>query len=124
MQVLTDTKLRREKISFSVDFHTDVEKARSVIKNAVIRCKTVSKDKYIQIYIVSFSSNGIDFAVYWWTNPEPSQQRRSLDEVLTNIKKALDEEKIPMTYSTSLGIVGSLVIQNKEKNNENDSESL
>ncbi len=124
VQVLTDTKLRREKISFSVDFHTDVEKARSVIKNAVESCKTVSKDKYIQIYIVSFSSNGIDFAVYWWTNPEPSQQRRSLDEVLTNIKKALDEEKIPMTYSTSLGIVGSLVIQNKEKNNENDSESL
>ncbi|WP_454782478.1 mechanosensitive ion channel family protein [Legionella sp. WA2022007384] len=123
VQVFTDTKLRRVKINCSVDFSTDVEKARSVIEKAMDRCKTVSKDKYIQVYVVSFSSNGIDFTIYWWTNPEPSQQRRSLDEVLTTIKKALDKEKISMTYSTSLSFIEPLLIQNKEQNNkDNDSE--
>lgn len=115
VRVFTDTSLRREKIVCSINFDTDVEKARSVIKKAMEQCKTVSKDKYIQVYVVSFSSNGIDFAIYWWTNPEPSQQRRSLDEVLTMIKKALDEEKIPMTYSTQVSFIKPLMIHNKEK---------
>ncbi|MCW8443841.1 mechanosensitive ion channel [Fluoribacter gormanii] len=115
VRVFTDESLRREKIVCSIDFDSDIEKARSVIKKAIEQCKTVSKNKYIQVYVVSFSSNGIDFAIYWWTNPEPSQQRRSLDEVLTTIKKALDNEKIPMTYSTPVSFVEPLMIHNKEK---------
>ncbi|WP_341272882.1 mechanosensitive ion channel family protein [Fluoribacter gormanii] len=115
VRVFTDESLRREKIACSIDFDSDIEKARSVIKNAIEQCKTVSKNKYMQVYVVSFSSNGIDFAIYWWTNPEPSQQRRSLDEVLTTIKKALDNEKIPMTYSTPVSFVEPLMIHNKEK---------
>ncbi|KTD68609.1 MULTISPECIES: mechanosensitive ion channel family protein [Legionella] len=120
VQVLTDTPLRRKKIGCSVDFGTDVEKVRSVITKAVERCETVSKDKYIQIYVVSFSSNGVDFEIYWWAKSKPSDQRRSLDEVLTSIKKALDDEKIPMTYSTSLCFNEPLLIQNKEKNNDSE----
>ncbi|MCE0723573.1 MULTISPECIES: mechanosensitive ion channel family protein [Legionella] len=115
VRVYTDESLRREKIVCSIDFETDIEKARSVITKAMEQCKTVSKDKYIQVYVVSFSSNGVDFAIYWWTNPEPSQQRRSLDEVLTTIKKALDEEKIPMTYSTPVSFIEPLMLHNKEK---------
>ncbi|KTC79410.1 mechanosensitive ion channel MscS [Legionella cherrii] len=118
--VLTDTPLRRKKIGCSVDFGTDVEKARSVIAKALERCETVSKDKYIQIYVVSFSSNGIDFEIYWWTKPKPSDQRRSLDEVLTSIKKALDDEKIPMTYSTPLSFVEPLAIKNKGNHDDSD----
>lgn len=120
VQILTDTPLRRKKIGCSVDFGTDVEKVRSVITKAVERCETVSKDKYIQIYVVSFSSNGVDFEIYWWAKSKPSDQRRSLDEVLTSIKKALDDEKIPMTYSTSLCFNEPLFIQNKEKNNDSE----
>lgn len=96
VEVLTDSKLRRKKIICSVDFGTDLEKARTTIKNAVKQCESVSKEKYTQIYVVSFSSNGIDFAIYWWTKPEPSHLRYSLDEVLTSIKKALD--KVKNTY--------------------------
>ncbi|CAM2752917.1 mechanosensitive ion channel MscS [Legionella steigerwaltii] len=120
VHVFTDTKLRREKIGCSVDFAADLEKARSVITKAVEQCETVSKDKYIQIYVVSFSSNGIDFEIYWWTEPEPNHQRRSLDEVLTSVKKALDEEKIPMTYSTPLSFVEPLIIKNKDNNRDRD----
>ncbi|ARG97042.1 mechanosensitive ion channel family protein [Legionella micdadei] len=104
VQILTDTTLRRKKVTCSIDFGTDVEKARTTIRKAVEQCESVSKDKYIQVYVVSFSSNGIDFEIYWWAKPAPSQLRHSLDEVLTSIKKALDEEKIPMTYSTSLSL--------------------
>lgn len=115
VQVLTDTKQRREKIGFSIDFNADLETARAVIKNAVEQCETVSKEKYIQIYVVSFSSNGIDFEVYWWTRPKPSDMRRSLDEVLTNIKKALDAEKIPMTYSTTLSLLEPVELKKREE---------
>ncbi len=115
VHVLTDTKLRREKVSCSIDFSADLEKARTTIKKAVEQCETVSKEKYIQIYVVSFSSNGIDFEIYWWTEPEPSHIRRSLDEVLTNIKKELDAEKIPMTYSTTVSVLEPLGLQKREE---------
>lgn len=122
VKVLTDTRLRRKKIICSVDFDTDLEKARTTIKNAVTQCESVSKEKYIQIYVVSFSSNGIDFAIYWWTKPEPSHLRYSLDEVLTNIKKALDKEKISMTYSTSVSFIESLTVHQKTPNSKSKDE--
>ncbi|WP_115701656.1 mechanosensitive ion channel family protein [Legionella sainthelensi] len=118
VKVMTDSKLRRKKIICSVDFDTDLERARTTIKDAVKQCESVSKEKYIQIYVVSFSSNGIDFAIYWWTKPEPSHFRYSLDEVLTNIKKALDKEKIPMTYSTPVSFIDSLTVQQKTQNSK------
>ncbi|KTC93904.1 mechanosensitive ion channel family protein [Legionella cincinnatiensis] len=122
VKVLTDTRLRRKKIICSVDFDTDLEKARTTIKNAVTQCESVSKEKYIQIYVVSFSSNGIDFAIYWWTKPEPSHLRYSLDEVLTSIKKALDKEKISMTYSTSVSFIESLTVHQKTPNSKSKDE--
>ncbi|KTD54656.1 mechanosensitive ion channel MscS [Legionella sainthelensi] len=118
VQVMTDSKLRRKKIICSVDFDTDLERARTTIRDAVKQCESVSKEKYIQIYVVSFSSNGIDFAIYWWTKPEPSHLRYSLDEVLTSIKKALDKEKIPMTYSTPVSFIDSLTVQQKTQNSK------
>ncbi|ARB91433.1 mechanosensitive ion channel family protein [Legionella longbeachae] len=118
VEVLTDSKLRRKKIICSVDFGTDLEKARTTIKNAVKQCESVSKEKYTQIYVVSFSSNGIDFAIYWWTKPEPSHLRYSLDEVLTSIKKALDKEKIPMTYSTPVSFIESMTVHPKTQNSK------
>ncbi|WP_115707380.1 mechanosensitive ion channel family protein [Legionella sainthelensi] len=118
VEVMTDSKLRRKKIICSVDFDTDLERARTTIKDAVKQCESVSKEKYIQIYVVSFSSNGIDFAIYWWTKPEPSHLRYSLDEVLTSIKKALDKEKIPMTYSTPVSFIDSLTVQQKTQNSK------
>ncbi|KTD63278.1 mechanosensitive ion channel MscS [Legionella santicrucis] len=118
VEVLTDTRLRRKKIICSVDFDTDLEQARTTIKKAVKQCESVSKEKYIQIYVVSFSSNGIDFAIYWWTKPEPSHLRYSLDEVLTSIKKALDKEKIPMTYSTPVSFIEPLTLHQKTQNSK------
>lgn len=119
VQVLTDTKLRRERITCSIDFSADIEKARSTIRKCMEECETVSKDKYIQVYAVSFSSNGVDFEVYWWTKPKPSQIRRSRDEVLTKIKKALDEANIPFTYSTPISFLNPL----NSKENKEDADS-
>jgi small conductance mechanosensitive channel len=118
VEILTDTKLRREKISCSVDFGTDIEKARSAIKKAIELCETVSKKKYIQIYAVSFSSNGVDFEIYWWTKPEPADLRKSRDEVITNITKILAEENIAMTYSTSINFLDPVRMEAIEPKNE------
>src|SRR5205814_815906 len=115
VEILTDAALRREEVTCSVDFNADMEKARSAIHKAVENSKTVSNDKYIQVYAKSFSSNGVEFAIYWWTEPTPNDFRKSRDEVLTNIKKALDEEKISMTYSTPLSFIEPLNVNRLEK---------
>ena len=112
--VLTDEDVRRESVKCSIDFSADLEKAREVIKSAIEKCKTVNKEKYIQVYAVSFSSNGVDFEIYWWTGSKPADIRASKDEVLSSIKKALDEEKISMTYSTPLSFLDPLSVHKAE----------
>lgn len=120
VQILTDAETRREKAACSIDFSADIEKARSAITNAIKKSETVDKEKYIQVYAVSFSSNGVDFELYWWTKSKPSEIRRSRDEVLTNIKKALDAEKISMTYSTPVSFLDPLNIQKKSHDKDTE----
>lgn len=110
IQVLTDLDLRRAKIDFSVGFHEDIHKIKSITKNVVENCETVSKEKYIQICVTSFSPNGIDFLVYWWTKSKPKHIRLSRDEVLSKLKAMFDEEKIKLNYTTTISFDNSLAL--------------
>ena len=110
-QILTDHELRRVESEVCVNFSEDLEKVRKIIKSAIDHSKTIAKDKYVQVYVKSFSSNGINFSIYWWTHSKPGDIRKSRDEVLTNIKKALDAENIELTYSTTLSFQEPLKIK-------------
>lgn len=112
IQVLTNPPLRRVMVTCSLDFDVDHNKAREVITQAIRGCETVSREKYIQVYLTSFSSNGLDFEIYWWSASKPGDQRRSRDEVLSSIKTALDAEKIRLTYSTPLSFCETLKVRN------------
>ena len=56
----------------------------------------------VQIFAREFNSSSIDFEVTWWTGSKPVDERRSRDEVVAAVKRALDEAgiEIPFPYRT------------------------
>ena len=100
--VLTNLPHRRVTFVAGVAYGEDVDKSREVIQAAVARCQTVHKDQPIQIFAQEFAESSINFEVTWWTAPLPVDIRRSKDEVVAAVKRALDDAgiEIPFPYRT------------------------
>ncbi len=101
--IRTDKPKRRVSIICGVAYDVDVDEARSVIAGAVEKCGTVEKnDKPIQVFAQEFASSSINFEVTWWTGSKPVEVRTSRDEVVANVKRALDDAgiEIPFPYRT------------------------
>ena len=101
--VRTDQKHRRQTVICGVAYDVDLNEARTVIFKAVESCETVEQgDHPIQIFAQEFGDSSINFEVTWWTGSVPVEQRRSRDEVVTAVKRALDDAglEIPFPYRT------------------------
>jgi len=101
--VRTDQKHRRQTVICGVAYDVDLNEARTVISKAVEGCETVEQgDHPIQIFAQEFGGSSINFEVTWWTGSVPVEQRRSRDEVVTAVKRALDDAglEIPFPYRT------------------------
>ncbi len=101
--IRTQHELRRVTVICGVAYDVDVDNAREVIRGAVQSCETVSDgDKPVQIFAQEFASSSINFEVTWWTGSTPLEVRRSRDEVVAAVKRALDGAgiEIPFPYRT------------------------
>lgn len=100
--VRTDRERRRVRIVCGVGYGEDVDTARDVISEAVNSVETAMRDQPIQVFATEFGASSVDFEITWWTGSEPVDVRRSRDEVITAIKKGLDNAgiEIPFPYRT------------------------
>lgn len=94
--VRTDRDVRRTTILCRVAFHADVDAARRVMRAAVTGLPSVIPDREVQIFAQGFAESGIEFEVTWWCRPLPVDIRRSRDEVIGAVKRALDDAGIPL----------------------------
>lgn len=101
-EVLTNRVKRRVSITAGVAYGEDVSAAVEVIRRAVEACTTVRDDEQIQVFPEGFGDSSIDIEVTWWTGSTPFAIRESKGEVVTAIKRALDEAgiEIPFPYRT------------------------
>ena len=101
--VRTDQEHRRVTVICGVAYDVDLDEAREVITKAVQGCDTVEQDGHpIQIFAQEFAESSINFEVTWWTGSAPVDIRRSKDEVVSAVKRALDDAglEIPFPYRT------------------------
>ncbi len=100
--VRTEKDRRRTRVICGVGYGEDVDKAREVITKAVKSAESVLEDQPIQVFAHEFGASSVDFDIRWWTGSEPGAIRRSRDEVISKIKKALDDAgiEIPFPYRT------------------------
>lgn len=102
VNVLTDQDLRRITIMTGVAYSEDADRAASLLENALAACKTVDSRNPVQVFLNGFGDSSIDIEVTWWTGPTPLDHRRSRSEVVSVIKRTLDEAgiEIPFPYRT------------------------
>ena len=100
--VLTSLERRRVTVMAGVAYGEDVATAVGVIERAVEACESVLERRPIEIFPQGFGSSSIDIEVTWWTGSTPLEVRRSRGEVVTAVKRALDEAgiEIPFPYRT------------------------
>ena len=101
--VRTDRDQRRVTVICGVAYGEDVDSARDVIRSAVEACETVvTQGHEVQIFAQEFADSSINFEVTWWTGSTPVEVRRSKDEVVAAVKRALDDNgiEIPFPYRT------------------------
>jgi len=101
--VRTDAELRRTSIICGVAYGEDVDEARTVIQNAVRSVDTVRNDvRDVQVFAQAFGASSIDFEIAWWTGSRPLDIRSSRDQVVSAVKRALDDAgiEIPFPYRT------------------------
>ncbi|WP_323768541.1 mechanosensitive ion channel family protein [Marinovum sp.] len=101
--VRTDLGDRRVTVICGVAYDVDVDEARGVITDAVGGCDSViTDDRPVQVFAQEFADSAINFEVTWWTGSKPVEVRRSRDEVVAAVKRALDDAglEIPFPYRT------------------------
>ncbi len=98
IRILTNSDRRRITVECGVAYGEDVGEARRVIRKAVESCETVLSDSPIQIFLQGFGASSMDFEVTWWTRPRPVDQRKSRDEVVEAVKRALDAAGVEIPY--------------------------
>lgn len=92
--VLTDKPIKRTTVTVRVNLDEDLDRAVSIIEEALLECKTIDKSKPPQIFMTEFATSSVNIDVTWWTVSTPLGQRRSRSEVVATIKRALDETNI------------------------------
>ena len=96
--VLTNRPHRRLLLTVGIAYGEDVAAGRKVIEEAVRGCNSVERDAQPEVLATAFGASSIDFDVIWWADSRPLQARRSRDQVVEAIKKALDDAGIEIPY--------------------------
>lgn len=99
VDVLTHNPKRRVTLMTGIAYDETVEDAVPIIKQAIAACASVDDEHYdIEVFPKEFGSSSIDIETTWWTDPTPKQVRSSRAEVVTAIKRALDDANIEIPY--------------------------
>lgn len=100
--IRTHEDIRRYEITAGVAYDVDVDQARSVIREAVESLDSVNGNRPIDVLVKEFNSSSVDFNVRWWAQSGARDMHESRDEVMSAIKRALDEAgiEIPFPYRT------------------------
>lgn len=97
--VLTNRPKRRMELAVGIAYGEDVAEGRRVILDAVKNCDTVdASGASPEVLASGFGASSIDFDIIWWTKSAPIDFRRSRDQVIEAVKKALDDAGIEIPY--------------------------
>lgn len=97
--VRTNRGTRRTSIICGIGYGENADCARDVIHDAVVSVDSVRDDvRDVQVFAHAFGSPSVDFEIACWTGSQPVDIRRSRDEVVRAVKRALDREGIEIPF--------------------------
>ncbi len=118
--VVTDRDHRRVGVAIYISYASDLEEARSTIRKAVLSQSTVLRDHEIWVYAREFAPTGLIFDVFWWTGSRQRDMRRSRDQVVSAVKKALDATKVQLAFPVKPLYIQARAVQDTDDIVEDD----
>ena len=99
LTVNTAYKQRRLQLAVGIGYADDIVKAKKEIMQALSRADTVSKNASPTVIAVNLGESTIDLVVRWFINDGTQANKvGSIDQVLIEIKTALDKAGIDMPF--------------------------
>jgi small-conductance mechanosensitive channel len=92
---------RRLEVVVGIGYGDEIDEAKEAIFSALNECSTVLPTPKPEVLVFEFAPSSITLRVRWWV--EPPRRRDALDsqdEVLTTIRKRLQERGIDLPFST------------------------
>jgi small conductance mechanosensitive channel len=87
---------RRMNLKISVGYESEIEQARSAIKNALQGVVGVVDEPKPNVYVTDLSSEGVNLAIYFWINTNEAKPMEVFDRVATEIKNSLSRASVEM----------------------------
>lgn len=99
LTVNTAYKQRRLQLAVGIGYEDDINAAKSEIMQALDRADTVSKEASPTIIAVNLGDSTIDLVIRWFIDDgNQANKVRSIDQVLIEVKTALDAAGINMPF--------------------------
>jgi small-conductance mechanosensitive channel len=104
VKITTDLPHRRFETIVSVVSDHDLDQAAACMKRALEAIEDLDRTHPVEVFANEFKSGSVDFLVRWWS-PARSQDFVIRDQVIRQIKQALDETEIAIAGAAPTAIV-------------------
>jgi small-conductance mechanosensitive channel len=88
--IYTSHETRRIMINVGVDYKSDMNQVKQIIKNAILQMDAVLKDKPIDVFVMSMDDNAISMSTKFWVN----QKHCSYFDVFSDANQIITEALI------------------------------
>lgn len=87
---LTRRGRRRTSVFVGIDYRDDHDRARDVIRDAVVGVPGVLETPEVEVLLTELGGSSVDFEVRYWTLPDIRSVRHTQDRVLAAAKSAVE----------------------------------
>lgn len=130
LTVNTAYKQRRLQLAVGIGYADDIDEAKAQIMQALDSSDTVSKNASPTIIAVNLGDSTVDLVIRWFIDDGTQANKvKSIDQVLINVKTALDSAGIDMPFPVrTLDLSDPSVkaiakqLHNQQSNNESNAE--
>lgn len=87
---------RRMKLTVSIGYDAEIERAKSNILQVLNRVAGVVADPKPAVYVTDLASEGVNLSIYFWIKTDENKPMEVFDGVATGIKRALSKSDIEL----------------------------
>ncbi len=100
VKVITAYASRRTEIEFTLDYGTDVEKAKTTILGVLGSTEGIDEIPAPDVLTMNFSDSGLVLRVRYWVTPSKADVLATRDRAMTSLRAALREADVSFPIST------------------------
>ncbi len=99
-KILTDQPQRRDEITVSVDFGSDLRLAEDTLRKVLKSAKGIVETRAQEVYAQAFETGSVRFVLRWWVDTSHDDMQGVKSEIIHATKAALAEAGVSLSDGT------------------------